>query len=61
MYEKKRRKEGGHFRRCCEYIKTRQGIMTECGKRANYRKSWGFYPYCGLPIAVLFNYDDCKS
>lgn len=42
---------------CCEYIKNRQGILTNCGARANYRKSWHYCPYCGRPIAVLFNDD----
>lgn len=51
----------GHFRRCCEYIKCKQGILTECGKRANYRKTWEYCPYCGLPISVLFNDDAMKE
>lgn len=40
---------------CCEYIHKRGGVMTECGYRANYRKTWHYCPYCGRPIAKLFN------
>lgn len=47
--------------RCCEYVATKQGIISECGKRTNYRKWWNYCPFCGKPIAVLFNDDDCKN
>ena len=47
--------------KCCEYLRLKTGIMTQCGKRANYRKLWNYCPYCGKPIAVMFNDDDIKS
>ena len=46
---------------CCEYVRTKSGILTQCGKRANYRKRWNYCPYCGKPIAVLFNDDDMSD
>lgn len=47
--------------RCCEYIRTNKGILSECGYRVNYRKWWNYCPRCGKPIAVLFNDDECKN
>lgn len=57
----RRRTTLGGYRKCCEYVKTRSGIMTQCGHRANYRKSWSFCPFCGEPLAVLFNDDNMKE
>lgn len=42
---------------CCEYVKNKSGVLTECGFRANYRKGWRYCPYCSRPIAKLFNDD----
>ena len=41
---------------CCEYTKTKLGILPGCcDMRVPYRRSFNYCPYCGRPIALLFN------
>lgn len=40
---------------CCEYLKNKHGYISGCGMRAAYNKHWNYCPYCGKPIAILFN------
>lgn len=40
---------------CCEYTKNKHGFISGCGMRAAYNKHWHYCPYCGKPIAILFN------
>lgn len=61
MKRGKRPRAAVGFKNCCEYVKTKQGIITQCGYRAPYRKGWNYCPYCGEPIVVLFNDDDAKE
>lgn len=37
----------------CEYIKNKQGVISGCGFRVAYNKTWKFCPICGLPICKM--------
>lgn len=58
---KKHRGPGANIQLCCDYIKDPRGVHTACGHLANYRKSWSYCPFCGKPIAVLFNDDNMQD
>lgn len=39
--------------RSCEYQKTKHGVISGCGFRVAYNKTWRFCPICGLPICKM--------
>lgn len=39
--------------RNCEYHKTKHGVISGCGVRVPYNKTWRFCPICGLPICRM--------
>lgn len=38
---------------CCEYRKTKNGVISGCGIRVPYNKTWRFCPICGQPISRM--------
>ncbi len=37
----------------CEYRQTRNGVVSGCGIRVPYNKTWRFCPVCGKPICRM--------
>lgn len=52
-----KQKKRSFHKSVCEYKKDKHNIISGCGIRANYNRSWKFCPYCGKRIINLSGSD----